>query len=136
MAYAGSIYGQGDVSKGALWTGRVLSGLATLFLLMDGIGKLAKPAPVVEACTKLGLPASTLTGIGVVLLVCTALYAVRRTAILGAVLLTGFLGGAAAINLRAETPTFNVLFPVLMGAMMWGGLLLRDRRLAALWETP
>lgn len=135
MAYAGSIAGTG-VSNKALWTGRVLSGLASLFLLMDALGKLAKPVPVVEATTKLGYPEGTITGIGVLLLACTVLYLVPRTAVLGAVLLTGFLGGAVATNVRVEAPAFNLVFSVLMGAMLWGGLLLRESRLRALFLRP
>lgn len=117
----------------AVWAGRILSGIVTALLLMDGVMKLAKPAPVVEAVAKLGYPDSTTTGIGVLLLVCTVLYALPRTAVLGAVLLTGYLGGATATNLRVEAGAFNVLFPSIIGALVWGGLMLRDRRLTAVF---
>ncbi len=122
-----------QASKKAVWTGRILSGIVTALLLMDGVMKLAKPAPVVEAVAKLGYPDSTTVGIGVLLLVCTVLYALPRTAVLGAVLLTGYLGGATATNVRVEAGTFSVLFPSIIGALVWGGLMLRERRLTAVF---
>ena len=108
------------------WT---LTGLVSLFLVFDGAMKIVKPQPVVEASLKLGYAESTLAGIGIVLLICTALYLIRRTSILGAVLLTGYLGGAVASNVRAETPAFNLVFPILFGAIIWVGLWLREPRL-------
>ncbi|MFN0103664.1 MAG: DoxX family protein [Bryobacteraceae bacterium] len=123
---------QPAISRKRLWTGRILSGWAALFLLVDGVMKLFKPAVVVESTLQLGYPESAITGIGVVLLACTILYIVPRTAILGAILLTGYLGGAVATHVRVEGGWFAVLFPVLFGVMIWGGLWLRDHRLRAL----
>lgn len=116
------------ISKKLLWLGRVLSGLAVAFFLMDGVMKLWKPAVVVEATLKLGYPESDIVGIGVLLLTCTLLYIFPRTSILGAILLTGYLGGAVASQLRAGNGWFNVVFPVIFGAVIWSGLWLRDIR--------
>jgi hypothetical protein len=118
-------------SKVALWTGRVLSTLTVLFLLFDAFGKFAKPAQVTDAFSRLGLPISTSMTIGVLLTVCTILYAIPRTAVLGAVLLTGYLGGAVAIQLRAGSPTFETWFPVIFGALAWLGIYLRYPALKA-----
>ncbi len=115
-----------------LWTGRVISALAILFLLMDGVMKLVKPAIVVETTVQLGYPENTIVGIGIVLLVSTVLYMIPRTAILGAILLTGYLGGAVATHVRVGGPMFSIIFPVIIGVLVWGGLYLRDERLRAL----
>ncbi len=120
------------VSKKMLWTGRVLSALAALFLLFDGVAKLFKPAPVVEATVQLGYPESVILGLGVVLTACTILYLVPRTSILGAILLTGYLGGAVATHVRVGGPLFSVIFPIIFGVLVWGGLYLREDRLRAL----
>ena len=88
--------------------------------------KLFKPPAVVEATTQLGYPESSIIGIGLLLLVCTILYLIPRTAILGAILLTGYLGGAVATHVRVSASWFNILFPVVFGCMVWGGLWLRD----------
>jgi hypothetical protein len=109
-------------------TGRVISGLAVAFLLMDGAMKLWKPPAVLEATRQLGFPESGIVGIGVLLLACTLLHTVPRTAILGAVLLTGYLGGAVATQLRAGNGWFNILFPVIIGTLVWLGFWLRDPR--------
>ncbi len=122
-----------SISRKQLWTGRVLSGVASAFFLMDGAMKLAKPAPVVQATLQLGYPESTILGIGIVLLVCTVLYLIPRTALLGAVLLTGYLGGAVASHVRVSAPWFNILFPVFFGCVVWAGLYLRDRRLRSIF---
>ena len=116
------------ILKKHLWTGRVLSGLAVLFLLVDGAMKLWKPTVVVEANQQLGYPESDIVGIGVVLLICTLLYILPRTSILGAVLLTGYLGGAVASQVGVGNGWFNVVFPVMLGAIVWSGLWLRDIR--------
>jgi hypothetical protein len=116
-------------SKASLWSGRILSGLAVVFLVMDGGMKLFKPPFVVQATVQMGYPESTIVGIGIALLLCTALYVIPRTSVLGAILLTGYLGGAVASNVRAGTGLFNVVFPVLFAAVAWGGLWLRNRRL-------
>ena len=113
-----------------LWAGRIMTALPVLFLLMDGIMKLMKPQPVVKATVELGYPEGVIIGLGIVLLVCVILYVVPRTAVLGAILLTGYLGGAIATHVRVGNPLFShVLFPVYLGALIWGGLFLRDRRL-------
>ncbi len=121
------------VSRPALWGGRILSGLPALFLLADSVGKFLKPAPVVEGTVKLGYSESIILPLGVVLLTCTVLYLIPRTAVLGAILLTGFLGGAVATHARVGDPLFShVLFPTYLGVMLWGGLYLRDPRLREL----
>ena len=113
-------------SKGLLWTGRVLTGLTILFMLFDAFGKFAKPVQVTDAFSRLGLPIVTANSIGILCLVCTVLYAIPRTAVLGAVLITGFLGGAVAIQMRAGSPVFETVFPVIFGVIAWGGVYLRD----------
>jgi uncharacterized membrane protein (UPF0182 family) len=120
------------VSKTALWTGRILSALVGLFLLADGVAKLLKPAAVVQGTVELGYPESSIVGIGIVLLVCTLLYLIPRTSILGAILLTGYLGGATATHVRMGGPLFNILFAVLFGVVVWAGIYLRDERLRTL----
>ena len=122
----------GASGSGQLWAGRVLSGVPALFLLLDGGMKLVKPAPVVEATLQLGYPESSIVGLGVVLLVSTVLYLIPRTALLGGLLLTGYLGGAVATHVRVSAPLFNAIFPALLGALLWGGLWLRDKRLREL----
>jgi hypothetical protein len=121
-----------ETPRGALWAGRILSALAIAFLVFDATVKLIQSPAAVEPTVALGFRATQLLTIGAIELVCLALYAFPRTAVLGALLLTGYLGGAVAINLRAEMPTFNLIFPFILGALIWGGLLLRERRLLAL----
>jgi hypothetical protein len=121
------------VSRGRLWTGRIMSALPALFLFVDGVGKLVKPAPVVEGTVQLGYPESVLLGLGIVLLTCTVLYVIPRTAVFGAILLTGYLGGAIATHVRVGSPLFShTLFPVYVALLIWGGLYLRDDRLRTL----
>ena len=126
------------VSKGMLWAGGLMSALAALFLFVDGVMKLLKPAVVVEATVQLGYPESVITGLGIVLLSCSVLYSIPRTAVLGAILLTGYLGGAVATHVRVGEGLFPIIFPVMVGGLLWGGLSLRDRRLRELipWRTP
>jgi hypothetical protein len=119
-------------SKKMLWTGRIMSALPALFLLLDGIMKLIKPAPVVEATVRLGYPESVILGVGIVLIASTLLYLIPRTSILGAILLTGYLGGAVATHVRVGENMFSVLFPFFFGLLIWGGLYFRDDRLRAL----
>lgn len=120
-------------SRGRLWTGRVLSGLVVLFLLVDALGKLLLLAPVVEGSTQLGYPLSSVFGMGLLLLLSVIVYLVPRTAPLGAVLLTGYLGGAIATHVRVANPWLtHTLFPVYVAALIWGGLCLRDRRVREL----
>lgn len=120
------------ISKPALWTGRVLSGLVILFFAFDGVMKLFKPAVVVNATVALGYPESEIVGIGVAALACTLLYAIPRTAVLGAILLTGYLGGAIASKVRIDAPLFDIVFALVFAAFVWGGLVLRDPKLRAL----
>ncbi|MGD0155232.1 MAG: DoxX family protein [Terracidiphilus sp.] len=117
------------VSKGRIVTGRVLSTLAVLFLLFDAYGKIAQPRAVLEASARIAFPVHLLFGIGILLLACTALYAILRTAVLGAVLLTGYLGGAGEVQLTVGSPTFETIFPVLSGILVWAGIFLREQRL-------
>lgn len=120
-------------SRKQLWTGRILSAIPVLFLLMDGIMKLAKPAPVVEAMAQIGYPASLAVGLGILLLLSVVLYLLPRTSVLGAILLTGYLGGAISAHLRVGNPLFShILFPAYVGLLLWAGLLLREPRLRTL----
>lgn len=120
------------VAKRQLWAGRIIRVLVVLFLLFDSVGHLIKPAPVVEAFARLGYPISLALGIGIIELVCIVVYVIPRASILGAILLTGYLGGAVAANLRVGDPLFETLFPVIFGVLVWAGLCLRDDRLRAL----
>jgi uncharacterized membrane protein YphA (DoxX/SURF4 family) len=117
------------VSKKMLWAGYILSALPVLLLFFSGVMKLAKPAPVIEGFIRLGYPEGLALGIGIVELVCAVLYVIPRTSVLGAILLTGYLGGATATHLRIGEPFFA---PILLGVMVWGGLFFRDARLRAL----
>ena len=121
------------VSKKALWAGRTISALIVLLLLLDGVMKFFKPKPVVDAFAQLGIPIAFVFVIGAILLLCTLLYAVPSTSILGAILLTGYLGGAVMSHLRVGDPLFtHVLFPTYLGSLLWLGLYLRDPRLRVL----
>ena len=120
------------VSKAAVWTGRVVSGLVVLFMVFDGVTKVMKVQQVIDATIRIGFPLSSIVGIGITLLVCVALYVIPRTSILGAILLTGYLGGATAANIRAGSPVFNTAFSVGFEVLTWLGLYLRDRQLRAM----
>jgi DoxX-like family len=122
-------------SKARLLTGRILSTLTVLFLVVDIAFKFIRPIPpqVLQSMAQLGIQPGLLTAIGILLLVCTVLYVVPATSVLGAVLLTGYLGGAVSVHVRVGNPLFGyVLFPVYIGAVMWAGLCLRESRLLAL----
>ncbi|HST22203.1 MAG TPA: DoxX family protein [Blastocatellia bacterium] len=121
-----------STSKKMLWAGRIISTIAALFLLVDAVAKLFKPAAVVEGTVQLGYPESVIIGLGILLLICTLLYMIPRTSVLGAILLTGYLGGATATHVRVGGPLFSILFPGIFGILIWGGLFLRDERLRAL----
>ena len=124
---------QVSATKGQLWAGRIMSGLGVAFLLMDGVMKLFKPAVVRETFARLGYPESEIIGVGVLLLICMALYLIPRASILGALLLTGYLGGAVATHVRVGDPLLShVLFPTYIAALLWVGLYLREPRLRAL----
>jgi hypothetical protein len=119
-------------SKGAVWTGRVISGLVVLFMVFDGVTKVLRMPQVIQASERLHLSIAQTVGIGIVLLICTALYLIPRTAILGAILLTGYLGGATAIQLQARSPLFENSFPVIFGVLVWAGIFIRDAEIRAL----
>ena len=117
-------------SRPALWTGRVISGLAVAFLIFDSVGKLLEVQPVVDGTRQLGYPPDVVFSLGATLLSCVLAYLVPRTSVIGAVLLTGYLGGAVATHVRIASPLFtHVLFPTYVAALLWGGLVLRDARL-------
>lgn len=120
------------VSKKSSWIGRVLSILIVLFLLFDAAGKLMKPAQVVDAFGKLGWPLSQAVPMGIVLLVCAIIYAIPRISVLGAILLTGYLGGAVSTQWRVGNPVFETIFPIIFGVLVWVALYLREPRLRAL----
>ena len=121
------------ISKKRLWTGRILSAVAVLFMLFDGVIKLPPIAPVVESMGQLGFPASLARSIGVLELACVVLYLIPGTSVLGALLLTGYLGGATASQLRIGSPLFShVLFPSYVGVLLWAGLFLTESRLGVL----
>lgn len=119
-------------SKKALWAGRAVSSLPVLFLLMDGVMKIFPPEIVVKATLELGYQESVIVPLGLVLVASTILYIVPRTAVLGAILLTGYLGGAVATHVRVLDGIFPMIFPVIVGSLLWLGLYLRDERLRAL----
>jgi hypothetical protein len=116
-------------SKKMLWAGYIVSALPILTLLFSGVMKLVKPTAVVEGTAQLGWDESLILGLGIVELACTVVYAMPRTAVLGAILLTGYLGGATATHVRVGDPFFG---PIILGVLVWGGLWLRDPRLRAL----
>lgn len=114
------------------WPGRILSALAAAFIAFDGVLHIVKPAPVVEAFTQLGYPLRLSVGLGVLELVFTVLYAIPRTAFVGALLLTAYLGGAIATQLRVGAGWFPTIFPVIIAALVWTGLALRNPRVRGL----
>jgi hypothetical protein len=122
-----------QVSPATRWTGRAMSALAVLFLLFDAVMKVLQLAPAVEGTVQLGYPETVVFGIGVVELVCLALYVIPQTSLFGAILVTGYLGGAIATHVRVGNPLFtHVLFPVYVAVLIWGALFLRDDRLRRL----
>ena len=120
------------VSKQLLWAGRIISILPILFLIFDGGIKVMQLPPAMEATAQLGYPTSVVLAIGILELTCLALYAIPRTTVLGAILLTGYLGGALATQVRVGAELFSLIFPLIIGALLWGGLFLREQRLHAL----
>lgn len=122
-----------NISKGRLWTARIMSWLIILFMLFDSIGKFMQPAEVVEGTVSLGYAQHHLVPIGILGLISTILYAVPRTSLLGAVLLTAYFGGAIATHIRMDAPLFtHLLFPVYLAVLAWGGLWLRDENVRKL----
>jgi hypothetical protein len=115
-----------------VWTGRVLSGIVVLFLAMDATMKLLRVPAAVEGTKQLGYPTGVIVGLGIIQLVCLVLYLIPRTSVLGAILWTGYLGGAVATHVRVGNPLFtHILFPVYVAVLLWGGLCLRNARLRA-----
>ena len=110
----------------------MISGLAILFLVFDGVTKVLKVPAVMKAAAELKFSDGQIVEIGIILLICTAIYAIPRTAILGAILLTGYLGGAISIQMHAGNPVFETLFPGIFGVLVWAGIFLRDSRLRML----
>ena len=122
-----------QTSSAALWIGRVMSGLVIAFMLLDGAMKLVPLDVVVTTSEQMGIPGNLARTLGILGLICTVLYAIPRTSIIGAILLTGYLGGAIASHLRLGDPIFtHTLFGLYLGLLAWGGLYLRDDRLRAL----
>ena len=119
-------------TKSLIWTGRVISALVVLFLVFDGAMKVVREIHTITASAELGYSPGSMVWIGALLLVCTAIYVIPRTAVLGAILLTGYLGGAVASNVRVGHPVFECIFPVIFGVLVWAGLFLREPRLRAL----
>ena len=117
-----------STSKGRLWTGRIITGICILFLLFDAITKIFKEHHTIEASAKVGWTAETIQPLGITLLIITILYMIPRTAVLGAILLTAWLGGATAENLRAGFPMW---FSIVFGILVWLGLWLRDTTLSS-----
>ena len=124
------------VATKGLWAGRGISALAALFLAFDGAIKVLQLAPAVEASAQLGYGPTAAFGLGLLALACLGLYLLPRTAPLGATLLTGYLGGAVATHVRLGSPPFSLVFPLLLGALLWAGLALRDARLRAILSPP
>jgi len=116
-------------SSGMFWGGWIVSGLVILFLIFDGVTKMLRVTPVMEACARLGLSADFAVGIGAVLLACTVVYAIPQTAFLGAILLTAYLGGAVAIHIRGGSGLFDTAFAIGFCGLAWLGIVLRDPRL-------
>lgn len=134
MATGTTVSEAGGVSKGALWTGRVITILIALLLTFDVVIKFVRPIPpnVAQTLDHLGWTHGMMPFLGTILLIGLALYLIPPTAALGAILLTGYLGGAVATNLRVGDPLFNILFPIFLGTLIWLSLYLRDARLRAL----
>lgn len=120
------------VTAGRSWVGYIISALPVLFLLMDAVGKFVKPEPVVTATTELGFGENIILPLGIILLASTILYVVPKTAILGAILLTGYLGGAVATHVRIGSEVFPIVLPIVIGILLWMGLYLRDIRLRSI----
>jgi hypothetical protein len=120
------------VSGAALWTGRIFTGVVVLFLLFDSIMKLIKPPFIIEANRQLGYPEHLIIPIAIALLVCVILYVIPTTAVLGAILLTGYMGGAVATHVRVDGGVVNIAFSVVFGILVWAGLFFREPRLQSL----
>jgi hypothetical protein len=123
------------ISRKQLWTSRIMVTLVALFMAFDGVIHVIRIPAVDQAFTQLGFPSNFALTLGIIQLLCLAAYVVPRTSIIGAILLTAYLGGAIATNVRVGTPLFsNALFPVYVAILLWGGLFLRDGRLRGLFS--
>lgn len=118
-----------SAAKAISWPGVGLTTLVVLFLAFDGITKVMRVAPVMEACQKMGIGADMVVGIGILLLTCTTIFVIPKTALLGAILLTGYLGGAASAHVIARSGIFPTAFSIGFGVLVWAGLILREPRL-------
>jgi hypothetical protein len=121
---------QSQTSKAKLWVSYIVSAIPVLFLVSSGIAKLVQPAPVLQGFAQIGFAQSLVVRLGILELICTAVYLIPRTSVLGAILLTGYLGGATVTHLRVSDPKF--VAPVILGVFLWGGLFFRESRLRAL----
>jgi DoxX-like family len=119
-----------EISKAALWTGRVMSALPAMLLLTSAVMKLMRLAPAVEGFARMGVPEHLIVPVGLIELICVLVYLIPRSAILGAILMTGLLGGATITTLRVVDPSYPM--PVVLGMLAWGGLWMRDSRLQTL----
>ena len=120
------------VSKGRMWTGRIITGIVGLFLTFDAVTKIMQEPHTVQAAAQMGFPAAMISGIGACLAVCLVIYLIPRTAPIGAILLTGYLGGAVVTNVHSGLSPVMWLFPAVFGVLVWAGLVLRDPRLEVL----
>ena len=123
-----------SISKPILWIARILGAVAVLFFLFDGVSHLLRPAPVVEAFTRLAFPIGLAPLLGVIQIALLVLYLIPATRVLGAVLITGYLGGAIAVNMRVGDPAFETLFPIILGVLFWAPPYLTDPKLRALFS--
>ena len=121
---------QSQTSKAMLWVSYIVSAIPVLFLVSSGIAKLVQPAPILQGFAQIGFAQSLVVRLGILELICTAVYLIPRTSVLGAILLTGYLGGATVTHLRVSDPKF--VAPVILGVFLWGGLFFRESRLRAL----
>lgn len=119
----------GPISKKMIWAGRIISAIPVLVLLFSGVMKLVKPPPIVDGFVRLGYEESLALAIAILEIACTVVYLIPRTSVLGAILLTGYLGGATATHVRIGDPFY---IPVVLGVMVWAGLYMRDDRLCVL----
>ena len=122
----------GHATTAALWAGRIISSLVVLFMMFDGVTKLMRVEPVLKAAAQLGFSVQEIVGIGIIAPICSLIYAIPQTSLLGALLLTGYLGGATAIQVHVGNALFETLFPVIFGVLVWAGLFARDERLCEL----
>ena len=120
------------VSKKRLWAGRVVSALPVLMLLFSGVMKLMKPPAVLQGFAHYGYPESLISVLGILEIVCTLVYLIPRASVLGAILMTGYLGGAVSTHVRAGSPLFETIFPVILGVLVWAGIFVRDAQLRQL----